>query len=50
LSQDGHFEFDNTIVQDLTTLASVIPEIFKDVQNFKVGHLTLTMHAPFRDG
>jgi len=28
--------------QNLTTLASAIPEIFKDMQNRKVGHVTLT--------
>jgi len=26
----------------LTTLASAIPEIFKGVENLKVGHVTLT--------
>ena len=31
-----------TITQNLTTLASAIPEIFKDMHNLKVGHVTLT--------
>jgi len=34
------------MTQNLTAVASAIPEIFKEVQNYRVGHLTLATPFP----